>query len=278
MFAPIKVKQREVGAKYDFGRFTTTVSLFQIEKPSGLAIANGDGTSTYRVGMEQRNRGVELNVFGEATRGLRLLGGVAYIDPRLTKTEGGAYDGKRAPNVSRWQLNLGGEYDLPALPGLTLTARMTSTSAVSYTHLDVYKRQIVDNPGQRIILVLQTGLVGFPRARIRVVDLGAVDLLEGIHRADGADQLEIGAVSYTHLDVYKRQDVAHARPHAQAGQRAAVEGVVDPHRAHPVGYPDHAVAGVAIVAAHHLRTVSYTHLNPAGRRLKERNPAASIYN
>lgn len=128
MFAPIKVKQREVGAKYDFGRFTTTVSLFQIEKPSGLAIANGDGTSTYRVGMEQRNRGVELNVFGEATRGLRLLGGVAYIDPRLTKTEGGAYDGKRAPNVSRWQLNLGGEYDLPALPGLTLTARMTSTS------------------------------------------------------------------------------------------------------------------------------------------------------
>ena len=128
MFAPIKVKQREVDAKYDFGRFTTTVSLFQIEKPSGLAIANGDGTSTYRVGMEQRNRGVELNVFGEATRGLRLLGGVAYIDPRLTKTEGGAYDGKRAPNVSRWQLNLGGEYDLPALPGLTLTARMTSTS------------------------------------------------------------------------------------------------------------------------------------------------------
>lgn len=128
MFAPIKVKQREVGAKYDFGRFTTTVSLFQIEKPSGLAIANGDGTSTYRVGMEQRNRGVELNVFGEATRGLRLLGGVAYIDPRLTKTEGGAYDGKRAPNVSRWQLNLGGEYDLPALPGVTLTARMTSTS------------------------------------------------------------------------------------------------------------------------------------------------------
>lgn len=128
MFAPIKVKQREVGAKYDFGRFTTTVSLFQIEKPSGLAIANGDGTSTYRVGMEQRNRGVELNVFGEAARGLRLLGGVAYIDPRLTKTEGGAYDGKRAPNVSRWQLNLGGEYDLPALPGLTLTARMTSTS------------------------------------------------------------------------------------------------------------------------------------------------------
>ena len=46
--------------KYDFGRFSGTISLFQIEKPSGLAVANGDGTSTYQVGMEQRNRGVEL--------------------------------------------------------------------------------------------------------------------------------------------------------------------------------------------------------------------------
>lgn len=128
MFAPIKVKQREVGVKYDFGRFSGTVSLFQIEKPSGLAVANGDGTSTYQVGMEQRNRGVELNVFGEAARGLRLLGGVAYTDPRLTKTDGGLYDDKIAPNVSRWQVNLGGEYDLSAMPGLTLTARMTSTS------------------------------------------------------------------------------------------------------------------------------------------------------
>ncbi|MCC3262713.1 TonB-dependent receptor, partial [Paenibacillus polymyxa] len=32
MFAPIRVKQREVGAKYDFGRFSATVSLFQIDK------------------------------------------------------------------------------------------------------------------------------------------------------------------------------------------------------------------------------------------------------
>ncbi|OZI77297.1 TonB-dependent receptor [Bordetella genomosp. 12] len=125
MFAPVKVKQREIGVKYDFGSVSSTLSLFQIEKPSGLAMDNGDGTSTYRVGMEQRNRGVELNLFGELARGVRLLGGVAYIQPKITKN---AYSGNTAPNVSRWQLNLGGEYDLPAIPGLTLSARMISTS------------------------------------------------------------------------------------------------------------------------------------------------------
>jgi hypothetical protein len=42
---------------------------------------------------------------------------------------GDAISGNLAPNVSRWQLNLGGEYDVPSAPGLTLTARMISTSS-----------------------------------------------------------------------------------------------------------------------------------------------------
>lgn len=129
VFAPIKTKQHEVGVKYDLGRFTATASLFQIQKPSATTVANADGTSTYKMDGEQRNRGVEVNVFGEVTRGLRLLGGVAYTHAKLIQTENGSNDGKFAPNVSRWQLNLGTEYDLTAVPGLTLSARMISTSS-----------------------------------------------------------------------------------------------------------------------------------------------------
>ncbi|OWT58203.1 TonB-dependent receptor [Candidimonas nitroreducens] len=128
VFSPIKTKQYEVGAKYDFGRYATTLALFQIQKPSGLAVSNGDGTYTYQMNGEQRNRGVELNVFGEVAHGLRLLGGVAYTQATLAHTADGVNDGRQAPNVPRWQLNLGGEYDLQAVPGLTLTARMISTS------------------------------------------------------------------------------------------------------------------------------------------------------
>src|SRR3989344_3737975 len=91
VFPPVRTKQREVGVKADWGRFSTTASLFHIQKPSGLVASNGDGTFTYQVGAEQRNRGVELNVFGEVARGTRLLGGVTFNDARLTKTEGGTY-------------------------------------------------------------------------------------------------------------------------------------------------------------------------------------------
>lgn len=128
-FPPIKVKQREIGAKYDFGSFGTTLSLFEIQRPSGLSVANADGTSTYRMNGEQRNRGVELNLFGESARNVRWLGGLAYTDARLTKTDSGTYDGKVAPNVPRWQLNLGVEVDVPSLAGLTLSTRMLSTSS-----------------------------------------------------------------------------------------------------------------------------------------------------
>ncbi len=129
VFPPIKSKQYEMGMKYDFGRFTSTVSAFQIQKPSGLIVSNGDGTFTYQVGAEQRNRGLELNVFGEAARGTRVLGGVTYTAAKLTHTSSGSFDGNTAPNVARWQLNLGGEVDLAAVPGLTLTTRMISTSS-----------------------------------------------------------------------------------------------------------------------------------------------------
>lgn len=128
VFPPIKTRQQEVGMKYDFGRVTATASVFQIRKPGGLVASNGDGTFTYRVGAEQRNRGAELNAFGEVARGVRLLGGLAYNDAVLTRTEGGAYDGNAAPNVSRWQLNLGGELDVAAVPGLTFSARVLATS------------------------------------------------------------------------------------------------------------------------------------------------------
>jgi iron complex outermembrane recepter protein len=128
VFAPFKTKQYEVGAKYDFGRFSTTLSVFQIERPSGFAVSNGDGTSTYKVDGEQRNRGVELNVFGEVIPDVRLLGGVVYIDARQTRTDGGVNDGNYAPNVSKWQMNLGTEYDVRTVSGLTLTARMISSS------------------------------------------------------------------------------------------------------------------------------------------------------
>ncbi|MCD0506044.1 TonB-dependent receptor [Bordetella petrii] len=125
VFAPAVSKQMEVGAKYDFGSFSTTFSAFQIERPSNYLDPD---TLRYVADGRQRNRGLELLGQGEIARGVRLLGGVAYTDGRLTRTQGGVHDGNHAPAVPRYQFNAAVEWDTPFLHGLTLTARMLRTS------------------------------------------------------------------------------------------------------------------------------------------------------
>ena len=124
-FAPAKSKQYEIGAKYDFGSFATTLSAFHIERPSAYLDA---GSMRYVADGRQRNRGLEFLVQGEVTRSLRLLGGMAYTDGRLTRTEGGVNDGNWAPAVPRFQFNAAVEWDTPFVDGLTLTTRMLRTS------------------------------------------------------------------------------------------------------------------------------------------------------
>lgn len=125
VFAPFKTKQYEVGTKLDLGGFGASLSAFQIDLPSGVI----DPISRiYSLDGEQRNRGVEFNTFGEVARGVRVLGGLTYLDARLTKTQGGLNDGNHAIGAPDLQGNLGVEWDTPFLPGLTATVRTIYTS------------------------------------------------------------------------------------------------------------------------------------------------------
>ena len=67
--------------------------------------------------------GLKLTAFGEVRPDLRLLGGFTYLDSKLTRTQGGRFDGKDTPGVPELTAVLNLEYDTPVLPGLTLTAR-----------------------------------------------------------------------------------------------------------------------------------------------------------
>ncbi|MCW1875055.1 TonB-dependent receptor [Erwinia sp. INIA-01] len=124
VFAPYKTKQVEAGVKADWGYFGTTLSVYQLTQPSTTTDST---TNTVNENGEQRNRGVSLQTFGEPVDGLRLLGGVSYINAVLTKTQDGANDGKTASGTPKWQGNTGVEWDLPWLQGLTLTGRAIYT-------------------------------------------------------------------------------------------------------------------------------------------------------
>lgn len=128
IFPPVKTRQKEVGAKVDFGRVIGTVSLFELKQPNAITVP-GSTPLAYRYAMdgEQRNRGVEFSAFGELARGVRLLGGLTYLQAKQLRTQGGANDGKDAIVAPRWIANVGLEWDTPFLPGLTLTTRVLAT-------------------------------------------------------------------------------------------------------------------------------------------------------
>ncbi|HYD05646.1 MAG TPA: TonB-dependent receptor, partial [Reyranella sp.] len=153
---PFTSTQYEAGVKVDWGGFTTTASLFQITQPSVLTDV---ATNTQSQSGEQRNQGLELNMFGEVTSGVRLLGGATFMNPVLSKTQGGLTDGWIAPFSPTVQVNLGGEWDLPFAPGLTVNGRVIYTgsqyidttwprrSLPEWTRFDLGMRYAFDNPG-----------------------------------------------------------------------------------------------------------------------------------
>lgn len=120
IFPPFISRQVEVGAKYDAGAFAVTAAVFRIKQPA----YETNGTSrVFGPNGKRQNDGVELSLFGEPLKGLRLLGGVMYIDSELTHTTNGTFDGNRAPATPKYNVNLGAEWDVPRLEGLTLTTR-----------------------------------------------------------------------------------------------------------------------------------------------------------
>lgn len=123
---PYHARQYEAGIKVDWGRITTTMSVFDITRPLQLA---DEAANLLTQNGESRNRGVEFNVFGVVTDGVRLLGGVMFLDARQQKTLNGANDGRRTFGVADVQLNLGAEVDVPYVNGLTVTGRMIYTGS-----------------------------------------------------------------------------------------------------------------------------------------------------
>lgn len=129
VFAPYVSEQYEAGVKVDWGTVTTTMSVFQIARPSTISVAStSGGLPKLALDGEQRNRGIELNAYGELVDGVRLLGGVTFLDARQTKTANGTYDGERAHGAPKVRTVIGGEWDTPFIEGLTLTGRVAYTS------------------------------------------------------------------------------------------------------------------------------------------------------
>lgn len=119
---PFRGDQKEIGAKFDGGNFGATVSLFSLSRQNAIVV-----DQIFTASGEQRNRGAELSVFGEPLDGVRLIGGVTYVDAELKKTQDGVNEGNTVIGVPKIQANFNGEWDLPFAPGLTVDGRVVYT-------------------------------------------------------------------------------------------------------------------------------------------------------
>ncbi|WP_449556678.1 TonB-dependent receptor [Huaxiibacter chinensis] len=138
-------KQNEIGVKADFGRVGGSLALFEIKMPSAIL---DSVTKHYGLDAEQRNRGVELNVFGEPMLGTRLNASATWLQAEMTKTNNGLNQGNDVIGVPNFYAVLGAEYDIKPIDGLTATARVNHSGSQyanlantkkldSYTTLDL---------------------------------------------------------------------------------------------------------------------------------------------
>lgn len=127
MLPPTRTKQKEVGAKTDFGSIAATVSAFEIQRPN---IYRDPSTNIEGYNGSQVNRGLELNVFGEAVKGVRLLGGATFLNASLHGTEGGLTDGNRPSGVPKYTVVSHIDWDVPGVVGLAMRAGLLYTGSV----------------------------------------------------------------------------------------------------------------------------------------------------
>lgn len=125
---PYIATQFEAGIKADFGRIGATFAAFQIDKQFGQLV-----NSVFTVGGQQRNQGLELNIFGEVVPTVRVLAGITLLNAAVTQTSTAFALGDRPIGVPVVSATLSTEWDTP-LPGLTLIGT-TAYSGDSYVNL-----------------------------------------------------------------------------------------------------------------------------------------------
>ncbi|MFX1682407.1 TonB-dependent receptor [Mitsuaria sp. CC2] len=154
--APYQSKQKEVGVKYDGGRLGFGAAYFTTDKPRAVLAQNvAQG--------EDRHRGIELNAFGEATRDLKVLGGLTWLDAKQHGTGLADTEGKYTLGIPRLQANLGTEWEVRALQGLAVDARVVHTGksyadsantlrVPAWTRLDAGARYLFEVQGTLLTL------------------------------------------------------------------------------------------------------------------------------
>ena len=126
-FEPEEGVGYEIGLKSELfdDRLSTTLAAFHIEKKNVLAL--DPATDTQRAMGKARSQGVDLQLSGQVTDAVRVIGAFAYIDAEVTKGDKAIPTGSRILGVAKRSASLLGVYEFQngVLRGSDLGAAFT---------------------------------------------------------------------------------------------------------------------------------------------------------
>ena len=128
---PLISDQYEIGAKLAVGNVLLTAAAFNIDKALQYYDVTEVGRPRYVQDGRQVHRGVELTVTGRVGEQLTLFGGTTLLDAKVKKNrQTPGFEGKTPPDAAEQLIKLYAEYDILAVPGLTLTGGVSHTGKV----------------------------------------------------------------------------------------------------------------------------------------------------
>lgn len=137
VLSPYKTKQVEVGAKFNTGKFLTTVSAFQMDKADSL-VENRGGRKFLTNGAKSRNRGIEMSIAGEPKAGTRVMGSLMFLDAKYRKAPTD-YQGNSVMGTPRWQAVARLEQDIKSVKGLSVNLRANYQGPAYIDQWNTYK-------------------------------------------------------------------------------------------------------------------------------------------
>lgn len=120
---PMVTRQCELGAKRTVGQTLFTAALFRIEKAFEY-IDSAD--NVYKQAGREVHKGIEFSATGKIAKNLTLVGGLTLMHARGEKNTP-ALTGKLPVDVAEQIAKLYAEYEVAAVPGLTITGGIYHT-------------------------------------------------------------------------------------------------------------------------------------------------------
>ncbi|RJS94855.1 TonB-dependent siderophore receptor [Salinisphaera sp. Q1T1-3] len=114
---PARSREWEIGAKAAWSGVNYTLDAYQIRRPYALY-----EDRSYRQDGKQRNRGIDFFADGALTSRLHVLGGLSFLDARLTEAGDPAAINEQIVGLPKLTATVLLRYDVPHVPGLEISA------------------------------------------------------------------------------------------------------------------------------------------------------------